>query len=194
MNFLSVGARIRGFIERLARDERGVSAVEFAMLLPMMLAAYFGTVEISQGVTIDRKVTLVARTIADLVSQSQTITNADMTNIIAAGTAVAAPFSSSILKVTVSSVMIDANSNAKVVWSDATSNATARPVNQVVTSIVPQALRTANTTLIWSEVQYGYTPTIGWVISGTINLADQMYMRPRFVSCVTRTTSNGSVC
>lgn len=186
--------RLSGFIGRIARDERGVSAVEFAMLLPVMLAAYFGTVEISQGVSIDRKVTLVARTIADLVAQSQTIVNSDMTNILAAGTSVAAPFSSSILKVTVSSVAIDANSNAKVVWSDATSNATARPANQVVTNNIPQALRVANTTLIWSEVQYLYTPTIGWVISGNINLADQMYMRPRFVACVTRTTGAGPVC
>ena len=35
---------------RFARDRRGVSAVEFAMLLPLMLTLYLGTVEISQGV------------------------------------------------------------------------------------------------------------------------------------------------
>src|SRR5438105_2970094 len=143
--------RLCGPIERLARDERGVSAVEFAMLLPIMVAAYFGTVEISQGVTIDRKVTLVARTVADLVAQSQTITNADVTNIMSAATAVAAPYSTSVLKVTVSSVSVDANGNAKVVWSDASANATARPADQVVTANIPQALRVANTSLIWGE-------------------------------------------
>ena len=50
-------------------DERGVSAVEFAMLLPLMLTLYLGAVEISQGIGADRKVTLTARTVADLVSQ-----------------------------------------------------------------------------------------------------------------------------
>ena len=54
---------------RLAGDERGVSAVEFAMLLPLMLTLYLGAVEISQGIGADRKVTLTARTVADLVSQ-----------------------------------------------------------------------------------------------------------------------------
>ena len=35
---------------RLASDQRGVSAVEFAMLLPLMLSLYLGGVEVSQGV------------------------------------------------------------------------------------------------------------------------------------------------
>src|SRR5436189_1298081 len=56
-------------IARLRRDQAGVSAVEFAMLLPLMLTLYLGAVEISQGVAIDRKVTLTAHTVADLASQ-----------------------------------------------------------------------------------------------------------------------------
>ena len=53
---------------RLIGDERGVSAVEFALLLPLMLTLYLGAVEVSQGIRADRKVTLTARTIVDLVS------------------------------------------------------------------------------------------------------------------------------
>ena len=45
-------------LRRLASDQRGVSAVEFAMLLPLMLTLYLGGVEVSQGISIDRKVTL----------------------------------------------------------------------------------------------------------------------------------------
>ncbi len=56
-------------VTRFRHDERGVSAVEFAMLLPLMITLYLGTVEISQGVGIDRKVTLTTRTVADLASQ-----------------------------------------------------------------------------------------------------------------------------
>ena len=62
------------------------------MLLPLMLTLYLGTVEISQGIGADRKVTLTARTVADLVSQVSSINNADMTNSLNAAAAVMAPF------------------------------------------------------------------------------------------------------
>jgi Flp pilus assembly protein TadG len=170
----------------LAGDERGVSAVEFAMLLPLMLSLYLGAVELSQGIAADRKVTLTARTVADLVSQAFSINNADMTNSLNAASAVMAPYPVGNLKVTVSSVQIDANSKATIAWSD-TLNGTARGVGSTVT--LPSALLVANTYLIWGEVQYTYKPTIGYVVTGTLTLKDQIYMRPRLSNSVTRVNS-----
>jgi hypothetical protein len=46
----------------------------------------------------------------------------------------------------------------------------------------------ANSYLIWSEVQYSYKPVIGYVVSGTLTLKDQIYMRPRLSDSVTRDT------
>jgi Flp pilus assembly protein TadG len=171
---------------RFARDRRGVSAVEFAMLLPLMMTLYLGAVEISQGVGIDRKVTLTTRTVADLASQVSSINNADMTNMLNASASVVQPYDSSKLKVTVSAVTIDANGNAKISWSD-TLNGSKRAVGSAVT--LPAALNIANTTLIWSEVSYSYKPTIGYVVTGTLNLSDQIYMRPRLSDTVTRLNS-----
>jgi Flp pilus assembly protein TadG len=173
-------------VSALRRDQKGVSAVEFAMILPLMLTLYLGAVELSQGVAIHRKVTLTARTVADLASQVTSINNADMTNMLNATSAVVAPFDASKLKVVVSAVTIDNNGTAKVVWSD-TRNGTARGVGSTVT--LPTALNVNNTTLIWSEVTYAYRPTIGYVITGTLNLADQIYMRPRLSDTVTRLNS-----
>jgi Flp pilus assembly protein TadG len=170
----------------LAGDERGVSAVEFAMMLPLMLTLYLGAVELSQGVGADRKVTLTARTVADLVSQTASINNADMTNSLNASAAVMSPYPTSNLKVTVSSVKIDSTGKATIEWSD-TYNGAARAVNSTVT--LPSALVVPNTWLIWSEVQYSYTPTIGYVISGTLTLKDQSFMTPRLSADVKRTTS-----
>ena len=171
---------------RLVRDQRGVSAVEFAMLLPLMITLYLGTVEISQGVGINRKTTLTAHTVADLASQVSSINNAGMTNLLNASAAVIAPYDTSQLKVTVSRVDIDANGSAKVVWSD-TLGGTAHAVGASVT--LPAALQVANTSLIWSEVAYTYKPTIGYVVTGTLNLSDQLYMRPRLSDNVTRVNS-----
>jgi Flp pilus assembly protein TadG len=168
------------------KDERGVSAVEFAMLLPLMITLYLGSVEISQGVGIDRKVTLTTRTVADLASQVSSINNADMTNMLNATAAVIAPYDQSKLKVVVSAVTVDSNGTAKIAWSD-TLNGTKHTVNSTVT--LPAALNVPNTTLIWSEVSYSYTPTIGYVITGTLNLSDQIWMRPRLSDTITRVNS-----
>jgi Flp pilus assembly protein TadG len=172
-------------LRRLIGDERGVSAVEFAMLLPLMLTLYLGAVETSQGIGAGRKVTLTARTICDLVSQVQSVGNADMTNALNAASSVMVPFPVSNLKVTVSSVKIDANGKATIDWSDSL-NGTARSKGSTVT--LPAALNVANSYLIWSEVQYSYKPVIGYVVTGTLTLKDQIYMRPRLSDFVTRGT------
>jgi Flp pilus assembly protein TadG len=176
-------ARLRRLIAEFEGDRRGVAAVEFAMLLPLMATLYLGGVEVSQAVSVDRKVSLVARAVGDLVAQGTNITSTEMTNILNAAKTVASPFPDGNLRVTVTSIKIDANKKATVEWSDAL-NATKRPKDQTVT--VPAGLLTANTYLIWAEVEYDYTPTIGYVITGTMKLTDQLYMSPRNDKCVKR--------
>jgi Flp pilus assembly protein TadG len=109
-----------------------------------------------------------------------------MANSLNAAAAVMAPYPVSKVKLTVTSVTIDGQGKATVAWSDAL-NGTARAKGSSVT--VPTALNIPNSSLIWSEVQYSYTPTIGYVISGTLTLKDQMYMRPRLSDSVTRTAT-----
>jgi Flp pilus assembly protein TadG len=173
-------------VVNFARNQRGLAAVEFALLLPLMVTLYLGTTEVSKGIIIDRKVTLTARTVADLVSQATNINNTGMSDILNASAAVMYPYSTNNLKVTVTSINIDGNNKATVQWSDSY-NGTARAVGSTVS--LPGAINTANTTVIWSEVQYAYKPTIGYVITGTMTLKDQLYMAPRLSTSVTRTAN-----
>jgi Flp pilus assembly protein TadG len=106
-----------------------------------------------------------------------------MTNLLNASASVILPYDTTKLKVTVSEITIDSNGTAKIVWSD-TLNGTKRTVGSTVT--LPAALNVANTSLIWSEVSYSYKPTIGYVVTGTLNLSDQIYMRPRLSDTVSR--------
>jgi Flp pilus assembly protein TadG len=177
--------RLSRRITSLRRDQRGVSAVEFAMLLPLMVTLYLGSVEVSQGVAINRKVTLTARTVADLASQVASVSNTDMTNLLNAAKAVIAPYPDGPIKVTVTAVSIGADGVAKVAWSD-TLGGTARAVNSTVS--LPTALNVPNSQVIWGEVYYTYTPTIGYVVTGALNLFDQIYMRPRLSETVNRTS------
>ena len=114
-----------GRLSRFARDRRGVSAVEFAIIAPVMIGLYLGCVEISDGVAADRKVNLVVDALANLPAQVTTITTRQMTNILDASSAIIAPFSASNLQMTLSCIKIDSTGVAKVEWSQ-TRNGTAR--------------------------------------------------------------------
>ncbi len=172
------------WLGRLSRDERGVSAVEFALLAPLMIGLYLGCAEISDGVAADRKVSLTAAAVANLTSQVTNITSSDMTNILDASSAIIVPYSAANLKITVSCLNIDANQNVTVKWT-ATRN------GGVGTSTsVPSALKVANSQLILSEVSYSYTPTVGYTITGTLTLSDHMFMSPR----ISAPTYNSVAC
>jgi Flp pilus assembly protein TadG len=181
-----IAYNVRRRIAQLQCDERGVSAVEFALLLPLMVTLYLGSVEISQAISADRKVTMTSRTVADLISQVSSINNAGMTDVLSASSSVMSPFTTTTLKVTVSSVSVDANGKATVDWSD-TLGGTARTKGSTVT--LPSALNIANTSLIWSEVSYVYTPAVGYLITGSLTLKDQLYMAPRISNTVARTAT-----
>ncbi len=179
-------ARLRRGLTRFAGECRGISAVEFAMLLPVMMTLYLGTVEASQGIAANRKVKLIAHTLANLSAQYTDITNADMTNILNAGPAIIAPYSSTNLKEVVSEVSINAQGVASVVWSD-TLGGTALTVGQTVS--IPTSLAVPNSYLIVAQVQYGYNPTYGYVVTGTLTLSDQSLMQPRESASIARTAS-----
>ena len=69
--------RVRG----LLNDCRGIAAVEFAVILPVMLVMFFGVVEFSSAIAVYRKTTLVARTLSDLTSQMKdSVADADLTS------------------------------------------------------------------------------------------------------------------
>ena len=176
----------------LFRDPSAIAATEFAVIVPIMLVMFFGTVEFSSAVAIDRKVTIMARTVADLTSQGATVNDTDLTNFFAASLAIMTPYDKTPTNATVSELYIDpASGDVRVQWSKGSAP---RSVGSVVTAIVPTSLisRDPNTNailpnqyLIFSEVSYLYVPTIGYVMVKTgVNMNDVAYTRPRQSVCV----------
>ena len=96
----SISAKLMSRLRDLARAQNGMAAVEFAVILPFMLTAYIGGVEIGDGVAIDRKVAITTRSVADLASRYTTIKNADMSTILGATSAIIQPYGSAPLTVT----------------------------------------------------------------------------------------------
>ena len=190
MKFAFILARTRRPLRRFLADKRGVSAVEFAMLLPLMVTLYLGGVEVSSAIAVERKMTLVARALGDLTAQATSVSETDLSNIKAAATAIIAPYDSTQLGITISSVIVDAQQVAKIKWSDKNANGNTHTPGEIVTTLSAtlKASSTYPIYLIWAESKYVYTPVVGKVITGPMNLTDQIYMRPRLSDCVLRPT------
>jgi Flp pilus assembly protein TadG len=169
---------LKAHYARLIADRSGTSLVEFAVLLPLMLVMYFGSIQITDAISADRQVTLVASTVAEITSQYTTVSSTDVSNILSASSAVLAPFPIANASVTLSSVLIDSTGKATIDWSSSL-NGTQRASGTVVTSLIPAGLLVANTSVIWGEATYSYKPVIGWVITGTVPMYDQIFLRPR---------------
>jgi Flp pilus assembly protein TadG len=185
--------RFQHALRRLARDRRGVSAVEFAFIAPVMIGLYFGCVEVSDGVGADRKVTLTAAALANLAAQATTISAGDMTNMLDASAKIMYPYAAT-LKSTVSCLKMDSTGKATVKWSE-TRNGTKKTVGSTYTfATANAALAVPNTWLILSEVSYAYTPIIGYTITGTLTLSDQMFMAPRISAPDYNTGSTDYAC
>jgi len=119
----------RGRAGAFGINDSGLAAIEFAFVLPLMLAIYLGIVELSNGLTASRKVDLVAHAMSDLTGQitggganagQAAITDAEMQQIFLAGSALIAPLSATPLTITISEVNIQLISGAykaTVNWS-----------------------------------------------------------------------------
>lgn len=164
--------------KRFRGDERGISAVEFALVLPVLLSVFIGVSEVGQAVSISRKVTITTRTVTDLVTQNTSLSQSQLNTLLAASAETIAPYPSSNLSITVSEISIDANGKATVTWSGSYPYS-ANALQAGSTFQLPSNLNTPSTSLIYGLVSYAYTPTFGYNIIGTMSLSDHIYLSPR---------------
>jgi Flp pilus assembly protein TadG len=167
----------RSLIRRLTGDERGVSAIEFAMLAPVLIAFYMGMTEFCQGFMAQKRMGHVSAAVADLVAQEETITPATIDDIFDIGGLIMKPFSTATLHQRVSSVTSVAGV-PKVDWSRG-DGMTARGVGSTMT--LPADLISAGESVIVAEVTYDYDSAADYLMPGLTRFAHTYYLRPRTV-------------
>ena len=172
LNALVPGARARTRAlrapRRLVGDAAGVSAVEFALILPVMLTLWAGVAEMAHAIDNWRKVTLLARTVADLTSQGDTadpIASATMNDILAASSAVLRPFANTNVKIVVSALGVDTLSSLlspRVCSSVASgTSATARKIGIATDLTIPAGFNINGNRYVLAEVTMPYAPMLG---------------------------------
>lgn len=175
-----------GILRRLAGDRRGVSAVEFALLAPIMIAFYFGLAEFCQGFMAQKRMGHASAMVADLVSQTDIITPAQLDDVFEIGGLIMKPFSATPLKLRVSQLTRDNNGVVKVVWSRGKSW-TARVTGSTVT--IPAGLIDNGESIIFSEATYDYDSPVDYLMPTITRFSHTYYLRPRLTEQVTLNTN-----
>jgi Flp pilus assembly protein TadG len=184
--------RLARLLVRFRRDNRAVAVVEFALILPFLLLLYLGSIEGSALYTVDRRVTVISSTVADLVARWNPATTpafakADLRDYFKASLGIITPYSTTGLKQVVSLVTISAAGVAKVTWSCGYNGGVARVANTNYPLAATKQMNiiargTAGGTLIAAEVSYAYTPMLGLVFTDAIELKSENLYLPRFAT------------
>ena len=90
-------------------DQKGIVAVEFTIIVPIIIAMYLGLASLSSAMMITRKINLISRSVADLVSQqpaNTSLTDNTLSQVYGAALAIFYPNDPTNLKILVSEVII----------------------------------------------------------------------------------------
>lgn len=191
---MRAGAQILDKVRRFARDGRGVAALEFALIVPLLLCLYFVTMEVAQAIEANKKVGRAASMAADLVAQMPEIPQSELEGIMRIGEATMQPYNRSTLDITITAIEVtnDATPKVQVVWEGKLVDGEYEEGVAKGTAItnLPPALKIKGSFLIRTEATLAYEPVITWAASAKttlglaaafdgISMKETYYLRPR---------------
>jgi len=196
-------SRLFSIYRSFIASTRGVAAIEFAMILPVLLIALLATFDGGNAIAVYMKVRSATYTLAAITNQysiTTPIQSTDMTAITGATSAVLSPYSSASIVVVISQLAISAPSKttATVDWS-ATLNGAPLGVGTAVTlpGTIANSTNTCSTYpcyLIYAQVSYKFTPMFGYFAQGGITLSDSEFVTPRSSVCIPYVPVTGATC
>jgi Flp pilus assembly protein TadG len=189
-------------LQKFIGNPKGVAAIEFAFIAPLLLTMYFVTMEIAPAIDANKKVGRSASMIADLITQQQSISKTEVEAIMAIGEATLNPYNRTDLKVTVTAINItdDDAPEVLVAWSrKMVDGVFSQDAAAGTATTVPPTLKIRNSFLIRVQSELDYQPMITWtadqkVATGllaafdNINMKETYYLRPRMstsIECAT---------
>jgi len=209
---------IAGFINALNKSKSAIAAVEFALIMPMLVLFMLAGAETARYVNISRQLTEFTYSAASLIAERTT--NVTIYDIIFGQTSVVVTFPdilsdaarkntvwSSDMQYTASSVLFtptvtgctsSCTYTAKVGWTFGTNP---RPCNTSLTAVSDTASPSPSTlpadifssgSIIVIDLIYTYTPIFGAKFVPSIQMKRSAYLQPRYLSSVSYTNSTGT--
>lgn len=165
-----------GKLRPFASRKEGATAIEFALLTPVLLTFFLGIYEVGDRLRVDNVLARVALQTADLVAQEQDVTTAELNDI-----REAARLS---LRLTDAQTALLTMEIASIGFDDTTGVASVRWRNSsgqlgALDPSVANGLGGRGESVIWTRVTYQYTSPISFFITGAVTMAESAFARPR---------------
>jgi Flp pilus assembly protein TadG len=174
------------FFSRLRENQRGNFAVELALTLPVLVVLFMVGIEFTRFLLINQKVERTAATIADLVSQSEGISEGEMANLFMATEYVMEPFQLGVEgRVIVSSISSKGGGPAKINWQRFYGGGSGGSMfgDEGETADLPDGFVVRDgESLVACEAFYVYKPTIVQDVLKPQTVHRWSVFRPRFSS------------
>ncbi|NBX65418.1 MAG: pilus assembly protein [Proteobacteria bacterium] len=170
--------------------ERGVAAVEFAFMFPILMLFLLGSFELSRYIIVNQKIDHVAYTTADVVGQETSITTAQLNDIMSAATEIMDPFAFGENGIViVSSVEQDPTEGPVVRWQrmgGGTLDKNSRLGEEGDSAALPDGFTlNDNDNVIVAEVFYDYIPSITEEFFSSRENYKIAFFKPRYGSLTT---------
>ncbi|MCJ2093887.1 MULTISPECIES: TadE/TadG family type IV pilus assembly protein [unclassified Methylobacterium] len=154
-------------LARFRRDAGGIAAIEFAMILPLLITLYFGLTELVRAIDTGRKTTLYARTIADLSGRATngSPTTTDMAAIVNAAGSIMRPYPTTNVQVAIHAMGVESISGGLYGGVCSSYPQNARPVLTLNGNsglpATPATFQYDGARYVLAEVTVSYAPIIG---------------------------------
>jgi len=182
---INIRNKITQSLKLFKRDDRGVAAIEFAYIAPLLIVLWLGTIELSLAVSIDRKVSRIASTVADLLTQVDIIDEAGVQDIMRVSEDIMFPYDAR-PNIVVSTVVIE-DGRPRVEESRTNNGGPGHTPGSEIA--VPEQINIDGSFLVVAEVTVNHTPIVGlFSLNGLTGiekdtasflLSDRLFLRPR---------------
>jgi len=142
----------------LLHDKKGIAATEFAMLLPIMILLFFGMLEASDALSVNRRISNSSNALADLVGQASTITPSEIEDIFTGVQRIIEPNDTSTLEINLLSVIRDPNDTSRIIvhWSRDKDGNIPYAEGAAYTDLDDETILITSQSLIVVELSYDY--------------------------------------
>lgn len=174
-------------------DERGIAAIEFAIIAPIMIGMYFGLAEIASAISVDRRISHGTNVAGDLSTQQPELKDGDIEEIVSAALRVMEVPNVDKVSIDMESFILPSAGAAPESRGRIRVNNSVGNFSNYDASGLDTKLLNEKSGVVVTRVRYQYTPLELRFFNSTITLEETFLLKPRRSDAVEFQDGNGSL-